>query len=402
MKKLLMLGGSLYQTYAIKEARKMGYHVITCDYLPDNPGHQYANEYYNISTTDKEAVLQLAEKLKIDGIVSYASDPAAPVAAFVAEQLNLPTSPYKSVEVLSKKDLFREFLSTHDFNVPKSQGYFSYRQALCDIDNYKFPVMVKPVDSSGSKGVNKLENKSQLKSFSEEALMYSRDKKFLIEEFIEKQGYQISGDMFSVDGKIVFWSFANEFYSNKIKDFVPLGECWPSVLSKETEMKLINDLQRLISLLGMKSNAYNVEAILDKNDRIYIMEVGARSGGSLIPQIIESATGVNMVKYVIKAALGEDCSDLHYTESNGYWSNYMLHSMTDGIFEEFSIDKNFQKDNVVDIVTDVKKGDKVNAFRHSGDALGTMILKYKSFEDMMRIISNIDHYVQIKTSPEDE
>ena len=170
MKKVLMLGGSLYQTYAIKEAVKMGYYVITCDYLPSNPGHQYAHEYFNVSTTDKEAVLALAKRLNVDGIVAYASDPAAPTAAYVCEKLGLPTSPYKSVEILSKKHLFRKYLVEHGFNVPYAKSYTSYEDAEKDIDSFKLPVMVKPVDSSGSKGINKLVDKKQLKTFFEDAL----------------------------------------------------------------------------------------------------------------------------------------------------------------------------------------------------------------------------------------
>ena len=115
MKKLLMLGGSLYQTFAIKEAKRLGYYVITADYLPSNPGHKYSDEYHNISTTDKEAVLKLAKKLEVDGVVAYASDPAAPSAAYVCEKMGLPTSPYKSVEILSNKDLFRQFLCIFKF-----------------------------------------------------------------------------------------------------------------------------------------------------------------------------------------------------------------------------------------------------------------------------------------------
>ena len=98
-----MLGGSLYQVYAIKEAVKMGYYVITCDYLPNNPGHQYAHEYYNVSTTDKEAVYELAKRLQVDGVVAYASDPAAPTAAYVCEKLGLPTSPYTSEKFFLRK-----------------------------------------------------------------------------------------------------------------------------------------------------------------------------------------------------------------------------------------------------------------------------------------------------------
>ena len=208
-KKILMLGGSLYQTYAIKEAVRLGYEVITCDYLPDNPGHQFAHEYHNVSTTDKEAVLKLAKELHVDGVVAYASDPAAPTAAYVCEKLGLPTSPYQSVEILSKKDLFRAFLSENGFNVPKAKGYTRYEDAFAEIDEFRLPVMVKPVDSSGSKGINKLTDKSQLKLFVEDALSYSREKRFLIEEFIVKKGYQISGDAFSVNGKLVFHCFGN-------------------------------------------------------------------------------------------------------------------------------------------------------------------------------------------------
>ena len=88
-KRLLMLGGSMQQIPAIKQAKKMGHYVITCDYLPDNPGHQYSDEFYNVSTTDLEGVLALAKRLKIDGIeVAYASDWAAPTAAYVSEKLN--------------------------------------------------------------------------------------------------------------------------------------------------------------------------------------------------------------------------------------------------------------------------------------------------------------------------
>lgn len=169
-----MLGGSLYQTYVIKEAVKMGYYVISCDYLPNNPGHRYAHEYYNISTTDKEAVYKLAKDIQVDGIVAYASDPAAPTAAYVCEKLGLPTSPYSSVEILSRKDLFRQYLSEHNFNVPNSFSCSTYKEALDNLYKINLPAMVKPVDSSGSKGINKLTDISQLETFVNDALSYSR------------------------------------------------------------------------------------------------------------------------------------------------------------------------------------------------------------------------------------
>lgn len=391
-----MLGGSLYQVYAIKEAVRLGYHVITCDYLPDNPGHKYAHEYYNVSTTDKEAVLELAKRLHVDGVVAYASDPAAPTAAYVCEKLGLPTSPYESVEILSKKDLFRKYLEEHGFNVPKSCSFHTYEEALEKIGSFNLPVMVKPVDSSGSKGINKMTDVSQLKDFVADALSYSRDKRFIIEEFIVKKGFQISGDAFSVNGELKFYCFGNEYYSNNVaKNFAPLGECWPFLMDQSLITRLVTDLQRLISLLGMKSTAYNVEAIVDENDNIYILELGARSGGSLIPQITEHATGVNMVTYVIKAAMGEDCSDIELKPCNGFWSNYMVHAKSTGKYAGIWFDEEFKKHNLVDFVTDIKEGDNVHQFRDAQDAIGTLIVKYSNKDEMLRMISEMDKYVKV-------
>lgn len=398
-KKVLMLGGSLYQVYAIKEAVRLGYHVISCDYLPDNPGHKYAHEYYNVSTTDKEAVLELARRLEVDGVVAYASDPAAPTAAYVCEKLGLPTSPYESVEILSKKDLFRAYLAEHGFNVPRAQGFTTYEEAWDARNDFRLPVMVKPVDSSGSKGINKLTDWADLKACVEDALSYSRDKRFLIEEFIVKKGYQISGDAFSVDGKLVFHCFGNEYYSTKVsKDFAPLGECWPFMMDTSIIDRLHADLQRLITSLGMKSTAYNVEAIVDGNDDIYILELGARSGGSLIPQITECATGVNMVTYVIKAAMGEDCSELGMAPSKGCWSNYMVHAKSGGKYAGIWFDEDFRRNNLVEFVTDVKVGDPVHEFRDAQDAIGTLIVKYENVGQMFDMIENMDDYVKVEVT----
>ena len=393
-----MLGGSIYQTYAIKEAVKLGYYVITCDYLPGNPGHKFAHEYHNVSTTDKEAVLALARDLKVDGVVAYASDPAAPTAAYVCEKLGLPTSPFRSVEILSKKHLFRKYLAENGFNVPKANSYTRLEEAERDLKNFHLPVMVKPVDSSGSKGVNKLTDPSQLKHFFEDAMSYSRDKIVLIEEFIVKAGPQISGDAFSVDGKLVFHCLGNEFYSTKVdKDFAPLGECWPTVMPQEVIDTLAQDLQQLISSLGMRSNAYNVEAIYGDDGKIYILELGARSGGSLIPQVTALATGVDMVPYVIKAAMGEDCSDLQMAPVKGFWSNYMAHSNETGLYDGIEYSKEFGEKHLVDYVTDTQLGDPVHKYRDAQDCVGELILKYENQAEMFDIIENMDRYFKIKT-----
>ena len=397
MKKLLFLGGSMQQIPAIKKAKEMGIYVITCDYLPNNPGHKFADEYYNVSTTDLDGVLAIAEKLKIDGIVAYASDPAAPTAAYVSDKLKLPGNPFDSVKLLTEKDLFRKFLSEHGFNCPEAKGYHTYEEAYEDIDRFNFPVMVKPVDSSGSKGVVKIYSKLELKDAVNEALTYSRNKRFIVEEFIEKSGYQVSGDGFSIDGKLVFTSYGNELYSSigGTREYVALGEFWPSLLTIEQKEKIDSELQRLITVLNMKTCAYNIEVILDKNDNVYILELGPRNGGSYIPQLIKYATGVDLIEYTIKGALGQDCSGLNMVKSTGFYSNYMIMSTKSGNFKGLWFDDKFKEENLLDVYCTCEIGEKVYAYKNTTHSLGTIIFQAKNIEEMLEITNNINRYYKV-------
>jgi biotin carboxylase len=396
MKKILMLGGSHFQVPSIKTAIAMGYHVITCDYLPDNPGHKFAHEYYNISTTDKEAVLELSKRLKVDGVVCYASDPAASTAAYVCEKMGFPTSPYTSVEILSNKDKFREFLRKNNFNTPKAKGYANLEEAREEIVDFKLPVIIKPVDSSGSKGVTKLKDISNLSKQVEYALSFSRSKRFIVEEFVEKKGYQIAGDGFSVNGILVFRCFANEhFDSNSNNPFVPIGESWPLIEPKRIHDKIHDEIQRLLTLLNMQTGAYNFDIRIDEKEHIYLMEIGPRNGGNLIPQVIKYATGVDMVAYTIKAAMGEDCSDLEMKETKGFWSCYMMHSDYAGILKEVWIDEALKRNNLVEFEMLYDTGDHVDAFTGSNGTLGTIILKYNSMEEMIVKMDNMANWIKV-------
>lgn len=396
MKRVLMLGGSVFQVPSIITAKKMGLYVITCDYLPENPGHKFADEYYNVSTTDLDAVLELARKLKIDGIVCYASDPSAPTAAYVAEKLGLPGNPYKSVNILANKDLFRAFLTENNFNVPRAKGYSCLQSALDEFEQYKMPVMVKPVDSCGSKGVSKICSKEQLKKAAENALLYSRNKRFLIEEYIEKNGYQIAGDGFSVDGNLVFRCFANEhFETGGVNPFVPIGESWPYIMPQKIHDKIHNEIQRALTLLGMKTGAYNFDIRIDDNENVYLMEIGPRNGGNLIPQVTRYATGVDMVRYTISAALGEDCSSLKMEPVNGFWSCYMIHSSRSGTFRGITIEPELKEKNIVELEILPKPGEHVSAFTGGNGTFGTMILKYSSQDEMLEKMDHMERWLKV-------
>ena len=132
MKKILLLGGSAQQVVAIETAKRLGYYTVLCDYLEDNPGQYSADKFYLVSTTDKEAVLKVAEDEKIDGVIAYASDPAAPTAAYVAEKMKLNTNRYDSVEILCNKGKFRKFLSENGYDNDFSENRLHHEIYLSD------------------------------------------------------------------------------------------------------------------------------------------------------------------------------------------------------------------------------------------------------------------------------
>jgi biotin carboxylase len=381
-KKILFLGGSYFQLPPILYAKQQGHYVITCDYLPQNPGHQYADAYYNISTTDMDSVLLLARNLAIDGVVAFASDPAAPTAAYVANRLNLPGNPFPSTLLLTRKDLFREFLREHQFNTPAAASFSSLENARDYFESNNQPMMVKPVDASGSKGVSKVIKSDHLEKAFERALSFSRTGKVILEEFIVRNGYQIAGDGFVADGRLVFKCFGQEHFNTRGNPFVPIGESFPLQISEAVQLKIHHEIQRLLTLLKMNSGAFNFDIALNRKGDIYLLEVGPRGGGNLISEVIKHTTGIDLAKLVVDAALGQSYEEKEPYQFQPCHSCYMLHTLEDGILKGIDYDKSICK-NIIEKLVFVKNGDFIQSFDGSNHALGYLILKFNSPKEML-------------------
>ena len=163
MKKLMFLGGGRYLVPAIEAAHKLGVYVITADYLPNNYAHKFSDEYVNVSIIDEEAVLKVAQEKKIDGIMSFACDPGVVPAAYVAEKMGLTFQcSYEAAQILQDKGKFRGFLTKYGFNCPHAKCYVDRNVPFSDAGFFDWPVIVKPADGSGSKGVTKIEKVDEL------------------------------------------------------------------------------------------------------------------------------------------------------------------------------------------------------------------------------------------------
>ena len=382
-KKLLLLGGSHYLLPVIEEAHRLGIHVITCDYLPDNAAHRYSDEYHNVSIIDKDAVLALARELQIDGISSFACDPGVVTAAYVAEKLGLPfAGSYESVSILQDKGRFRAFLSDNGFNAPWSGSYKSVDEALADSGRFTYPAIVKPVDSAGSKGVRRIDSLDELKSAAEHALRFSHGGRFIVEQFLEKQGASSDSDSFSIDGKLVFTSFDDQLFDERAENpYTPAAYCWPSSMPQWAQDELKGELQRLIDLLGLKTALYNIESRLSTDGKTYIMEMSPRGGGNRLSEVLHMATGVNLIRGIVMASVGlePDCvCDMPY---DGLWAEIILHSDENGRFRELWIDPDCEN-FIVERDLWVSPGDEVERFSGANKAVGTLVVRFPDRETL--------------------
>lgn len=400
MKRILMLGGTPALIPVIRAAKKLGIYVITADYIPANEAHKYSDEYCNVSVVDQEAVLSKARSLRVDGILSFACDAGCITTAYVQEQLGLPSiGPYESVCILQHKDLFRQFLRENGFNTPRSWSFTSFDDAIVAANEFHYPIIVKPTDSNGSKGVTRVDVYERLEDALRISYNYSKTGNILVEDFIEKKGHPSDSDCFSVSGKLVFTSFSSQRFDEKADGaFTPAAFSWPSSYSIQEKAYLKEELQRLMFLLSMNTTIYNVETRIGNDNKPYIMECSPRGGGNRIAEVIRYATGVDLIENSVRAAVGMPLSDLEQMPYIGHWAEIIIHSNRKGIFHGIEILDGSYRKCIVDLLLYYKEGDYVNSFLAGSDAIGSIVFNFESNKQMEDALSSQSDWLRIKVS----
>ena len=400
MKKLLLLGGSQYILPVIETAHRLGAYVITCDYLPNNIAHQYSDEYWNISIIDKDAVLAVAHENKIDGAMSFACDPGVVTAAYVAEKMGLPFQcSYESACILQDKGLFRKFLQDNGFNCPHSKRYTNAGDPFNDIDFFDWPVIVKPVDSAGSKGVTRVNSSDKLAQAIETALSSSHCNAFIVEDFLTFKGYHSSADLFTVDGELKFVTYSDHMFDSEADNpYVPTINIWPTTMSVEHQNELTRETQRLMHLLNMKSGIYNVETCVGSDGSPYIMEVSPRGGGCKIAEIQQMAMGAELIENEIRSALNLTLKEFNVHPCDAHWCEMVIHARSDQgerILKEIAFDTEIKQQYIKLIDISARRGDVVKPFTGANTALGNVFLRFHSRKELEKIMKITNQWIHI-------
>ncbi len=394
MSKIAFLGASKSQLPIIELAKSRGHYCITIDNVPSNPGHKISDEFINCSSVDINGVYNIIKNKKIDTIISYASDIATVCAAEISRRLNLKSNSVESVLKLTDKEIFRKLILNADLNCPQQwvvRGNEKINLSNLELDR----LIVKPSDSAGSKGVSLVNgNQEEIDRAIEFAMVYSINKKVVIEEFIDNTNGDVHGDGFVVNGELMFLHLGDHLYDYEINGINPTGTTWPSILGNN-KIKQVEDAVKLLILKsGFQNGSINVEARFNAEGQLFVMEIGPRNGGYFVPLAIKQSTGVDLVEKTLEQILGVTPSNFQksYAKCVSY---YAIHARSKGIFKEINF-SNWLKKKIVKQEMIKNIGDKVEVFFNSSHVIGVILVEFENQSEMQDFSLNIDNHIVVK------
>ncbi|MBV5309733.1 acetyl-CoA carboxylase biotin carboxylase subunit family protein [Chromatium okenii] len=388
-KKLLIAGGGYADIPLIQAGKALGFHVITSGNRPDDLGHCYSDECRFEDFSDERAMLRLAQSLQIDAICACCNDFSALSCAYVAEQMGLPGhDSYETAQIIHHKDRYRVFAHKNEIASPYAKGFNSVESALLALDNFHFPVMIKPVDLTGGKGISKIQKADDARSALEAAFRVSRVQRVVIEEFIEGSRHGLS--TFIRDGKVVFYFNDNEYYF--LNPYLVSAASTPGNVSTNVVMKLCTIIEHFVSLLALKTGIVHVQYILNESGQPIIIEICRRAPGDLYTSFVQYATGINYPSYIVRAAAGIECDDLVHAHPKSFFTRHCVMTSHQGKVRDVIFDPNIQK-NLVGQFMWWKAGDIVNDFLTQ--KFGIVFLHFDTMEEMLTKTEKMQDLIRV-------
>jgi lysine 2,3-aminomutase len=397
-RRLLHLGGAEFQIPAIECARQLGCFVITADNRPENPGHRMADVCANVSTTDRDAVLSLARQHRVDAIMTYGSDVAAPTVCYVAEKLGLPGNPLSAAEVLQRKDLFRAFQEAQGLPHPEFQVVANPEEAQAAYLALGGRVVVKAADSSGSKGLSVIQDGCDAALAFERAQGFSRCGVVVLERYLQPDMLELDGDILVKDGHLAFRHYGHNYFTIRNESFTPCGEMFPGFFGDDIAEQLDQQLQAIISVLDISIGCLNFDAIVARG-RVHLLEIGLRNGGNYVPHLIHLSTGYDLTRAAVLSALGADvpCGRRLVPDALPV-ASYILNSEVEGRFEGFDLSPEIEK-FVVGSRLFCEIDSHVMPFTRGDRALGIVFFRFPDKPTMQRIMAEIGRHVSVRVLP---
>lgn len=380
MKKILILGANEKQIQLIQAAKEEGYYVIACDYTNNNPGIPLLDKHYQVSYLDRDAVLSIAKEEQIDGVVGN-NDPAMTMVAYIAEEMGLVGNKPEDIISIVSKSSFRDLQKQAGLYCPKHFETDECPNIEADLEDFKYPIIVKPTLSAGSQGTTKIFSANQterLYDAFQTCKQLSRNGKVTIEEYVDMPSLEvIEGDVFVMNDEIL-WNGLFTTRRSQMAPMIPMNYIFPAIISQEKLAVVKEKVSFAFKEAGIRHGEYNIEMYFTKEDELFIIEINPRQGGNKLPQLIFKHSGIDYNKLLVTTAMGDDSYWSYVRNSNAennFITYHVVFSDYSGLLEKIEISPLVQQ-YVIDIKYNKSIGEKVFQRRNATDCIAYVTMEF--------------------------
>lgn len=382
--KLVIIGANDFQNQLILKAKELGYETHVFAWRCGDIGESSADFFYPISIIEKEEILEKCKEIKPVGILSIASDLASVTVNYVAEKLGLIGNGIYSSLVSTNKYLMRKKFQEYNLPSPKYVKVSEIQECEKEIINY--PIIVKPTDRSGSRGIYKVEYPNKLEKAISLAKQQSFEKEVLLEEFVE--GEEFSVEYISYQGKHHFLAITKK-YTTGAPNFIETGHLQPVEIEKNVLERVKKIVEKGLDCLGIKNGASHSEIKINDNS-IKIIEIGGRMGGDCIgSDLVKLSTGYDFMKMVIDVACGKRINLLRTGTAQSVLIRFLFTS------KDFEILKKIESyDTNLIYRKHIEKCNQENGIHDSSERLGYYIISTHEKEKFRKVLEYLQWEVK--------
>lgn len=373
MKKLMIMGAGIYQVPLIKKAKEMGIHTIVVSIPGDYPGFALADQIYYENTVDYDKVLEIARAEQIDGIVTAGTDVAVITIGKVCDELGLSGLSFEAAQIASNKIRMKERYEQAGVRTARFRKLSFADDMYAKTEGLSFPLIFKAVDTSGSRGITRVDSREEFESARENVRANTRADHYIIEEFIE--GEEFGAQAFIYRGELQFILPHGDYVFHGDTG-VPIGHFAPYDLKPEVVADAKEQLARAAEAMGLDNCAINADFIL-KDGKTYVLELGGRSGATCLAELVSIYYGYDYYEKLIRAALGEDVDfPAEHAVPN---ASMLLRSDRDGVITSIT-NENEPDEDIYEIQFDYHVGDRVHKFHVGPHRIGHVVTKGETLE----------------------
>ena len=392
-KSILILGAGIYQVPLIRRAQARGYRAVVASIPGNYPGFAVADKVYYTDTTDKEAILEIAERERVSAVVTTGTDVAVSSIGYVCDRLGLPGIGEAAARLLTDKALMKEAFVKGGVTTSAFRRVSSPEEARQAAQELGLPVMLKIVDKSGSRGITKVSEPAQLESAWAYAAAATAADHMVVEKFVA--GKEIGIDAFVQNGRLLLMLPHDKFVYQSGRTGIPIGHYCPMECSETLWNNMLSETEKVICSTGMDNCAVNIDAFILPDERVNIIEAAGRCGATGIPEVISGYTGRNYYDCILDNALGVPVAPFDL-EGGRPTASILLYSGRTGLLKE--VRYRFAGREFVNADAEVPgrgrvelsfgPGDEIDAFCNGTDRIGMAVFSADTVEAVKAAVAD--------------